>query len=159
MSATIKASASVPFLARFALTTLEPLSALFGTLIAFRTPQTFVAVYLTRGATGGSLEAHALLDQMAGLWVVWAFNEAIIMRMYDDLQLWRLLCLGMLFSDAAYLYGAAHAVGGFASLFDVGKWTADEAATTIAATFFLLTRVSVVLGLGVRKTGAKERRN
>jgi hypothetical protein len=141
MPATIKASTSVPFFARFVLNTVEPLAAVCGTLIALRTPQTFISLYLTRGATRGSLEAHALCNQLAGLWVVWAFNEAIIMRVYDDLRLWRLLLLGMLFSDAAYFYGAAHAVGGFGSLFDVGELTVEETLTTITSSIFLLTRL------------------
>lgn len=70
------------------------------------------------------------------------------MRAYDDLRLWKLLSVGMLCSDVAYLYSTAMAVGGWATLFDVRMWSVAETAAFFSAEVPLLARVWVVFGAG-----------
>ncbi|KAK0643411.1 cutinase-domain-containing protein [Cercophora newfieldiana] len=91
MSPTIKPSTSLPTLTRLLLTTIEPLCALNGAIMTFRAPHDYISTYVTRGATGGSPEARALCGQLGGAWLLFAFNEAVVMRACDDLRVWRLL--------------------------------------------------------------------
>jgi len=103
MSATIKATTTIPFLSRLFLTNLEPAGAIIGSGIAILAPQTYILDFVTRGASSGMLESHAICVQLAGLWALFAFNEAVVRRAYDDLRLWKLLCAGMLLSNAFVL--------------------------------------------------------
>ncbi|KAK0715137.1 hypothetical protein B0H67DRAFT_451159, partial [Lasiosphaeris hirsuta] len=112
-----KASTSLPLLCRVTLTTLEPLFAISGALMALRDPNNYISNYLTRGAVAYAPETQPLYTQLAGAWLVFAFIEAVVLRSFDDLRLWRLLCVAMLPSDIAFAYSAAQGVGGWTAYF------------------------------------------
>ena len=86
---------------------------------------------------------------------MFAFNEAVVLRLVDDLRVWKLLCWGMLVSDACYCWSCAEAVGGWADWIKVGAWGFDDWVVTVTTLPFVLVRLLLVAGIGVKATGRK----
>jgi hypothetical protein len=151
-----KASSSLPLAYRLTLLLLEPLFALNGAVMTFRNPADYVAS-ITHDPALYSPRNQFLYTQLGGAWLMFAFNEAVVLRLVDDLRVWRLLCLGMLVSDVVYHVSSVQAVGGWEVFVRVGGWSAFDWAVFVSAVGPMVVRVLVVAGVGVRK-GEKGKR-
>lgn len=148
----VKASTALPFLYRLILLLLEPLSSLNGAVMTFRAP----ADYVTAIAHDAALYHPAnqfLYTQLGGAWLLFAFNEAVVMTLADDLRVWRLLCCGMLVSDVVYHVSSVQAVGGWEAFVRFAEWSAFDWAVFVSAVVPMVVRVLVVAGVGVRAGG------
>lgn len=150
--ATISAKASLPFTYRLILLTIEPFCAVLGSLLVFRDPETY-ATSVTRHAVHATPDTTFLYTALGGAWLYFAFVEAVVLRLFDDLQLWRVLCAGMLLSDFAFLHSTAQAVGGWEVYVRVGEWTGEDWAALVSTAPMVLTRILIVLGIGIRRAG------
>ena len=83
--AIISATASLPSIYRLILTTIEPLAALNGALLAFFTPQTYLST-MTRDAAAFRPDTRFLYTELGGAWLYFAFVEAVVLRRFDDLS-------------------------------------------------------------------------
>lgn len=149
-----KASTSLPLAYRLTLLLLEPLSALNGAIMTFRTPADFIAK-ITHDSSLYSPANQFLYTQLGGAWLMFAFNEAVVMSLVDDLRVWRLLCAGMLVSDAVYHVSSVQAVGGWDVFVQFGRWNAFDWAVFASAVWPMLVRMLVVAGVGVKKGKGK----
>jgi hypothetical protein len=120
-----KASTSLPLAYRLTLLWLEPLSAVNGALMTFRDPADFAAK-ITHDPALYTPANQFLYTQLGGAWLLFAFNEAVVLRCVDDLRVWRLLCWGMLVSDVVYHVSSVQAVGGWEVFSRVGGWNAFD---------------------------------
>ncbi|KAF6806742.1 hypothetical protein CSOJ01_08645 [Colletotrichum sojae] len=148
------ASSAVPLAYQFLITTLEPVFALLGAVMTLHTPHQYLAG-VTRNAVPFAEDTRFLYSQMAGGWLFFAFVEAVVLRMFDDADLWRFLAAGMLLSDAAYCHGSAQAVGGWAAWSDRGNWTVEDYVILGTTAPFVIARILLVLGVGVRTKRTK----
>jgi hypothetical protein len=151
---TVSATASVPYIYRLTLTTLEPLFAVNGAFLAFIAPQSYLST-MTRETATVSPDTRFLYTELGGAWLYFAFVEAVVLRQYDDLRLWRLLCVAMLLSDATYCHSVAQAVGGWGPWLDLSRWTVADHAVFWSTAPCALVRLLLVLGVGVRGQGTK----
>ncbi|KAK4236526.1 hypothetical protein C8A03DRAFT_45485 [Achaetomium macrosporum] len=149
MTTPIKASTAVPLSYRVTLTLLEPLFALNGAMMTFLTPQAYVSG-ITHEPALYSPANQFLYTQLGGAWLLFAFNEVVVMRLVDDLRVWRLLCCGMLVSDLCYHVSSVQAVGGWARFCELGQWTAFDWAVFASAVGPMVVRLLVVAGVGVK---------
>ncbi|TKA52761.1 hypothetical protein B0A55_13395 [Friedmanniomyces simplex] len=99
---------------------LEPLATALGALYAFDafglqttylhltypSPSSSPAGLLLNASTRESI----VLNQLANLYLVFALNEALVLRATNDVHVWRVLLLGLLIADFGHLY-SVHAVG------------------------------------------------
>jgi hypothetical protein len=146
----VSATASIPFAYRLMLTTIEPLFALSGALMAFRKPEDYLS-NMTRNSASFTPNTAFLYTELAGAWLYFAFTEAVVLRLFDDLRLWRLLCIGMLLSDAAYCHSVAQAVGGWGVWLAIGDWPMEDWLVFLATAPPLLVRLLIVFGIGVKR--------
>jgi hypothetical protein len=123
-----KASTSIPYILRFPLLWLEPFFALNGAILTLFKPNVYT--------------------ELAGGWLHFAFTEGVVLRLVDDVRVWRLLCIGMLLSDFAYCHSVAEAVGGWAEWLVVSRWTLEDWVVTITTWPFVFARIAIVLGIG-----------
>ncbi|KAG8413990.1 hypothetical protein J3458_011645 [Metarhizium acridum] len=153
---TASASERVPRSYRLLLTVVEPLFAVNGAIMVFRAPEAYLST-MTRHGGAFAAGSTFLYTSLGGAWLYFAFVEAVVMRACDDVRLWRLLCAGMLVSDVAFCHSAAQAVGGWASWARLSAWTLDDHLVFWSTAPFLVVRVLVVLGVGVKPgtTGPK----
>jgi hypothetical protein len=91
-----------------------------------------------------------IYTELLGGWLHFAFTEAVVLRLVDDYRVWKLLCMGMLLSDAAYVHSCAQAVGGWAVWLQVGGWSVDDWVVTVSTWPFMVARVLIVSGVGMR---------
>lgn len=98
------------FLYRAVILYFEPLGALVGTTLLHVQPDVFlggmdpVAKYAP--------DNQVIYHQLAAAYLLFAFNEAVLLRATNDVQIWRYVLVGILLCDALHLYGSWAALGG-----------------------------------------------
>ncbi len=99
----------IPFIYRFVFQFFEPFGALIGAMLMLFSPQPFL------GALSPTLSYTAshqvVYDMLAATYVLFAFNEAVLLRLTDDLRIWRTVLIGILLCDSIHLYGSCAALG------------------------------------------------
>lgn len=99
----------IPLVYRFLFLYFEPAGALLGSLLMHFHPQPFLT---TMAPALTYMESHQVVyDVLAATYVLFAFNEAVVLRMTDDLTIWKTMLLGILLCDAIHLYGSWSALG------------------------------------------------
>ena len=153
-----RATAAVPFVFRFVLTVLEPLAAVSGAWMCLRNPGSYLTI-MTRDAHPFTESETFMYTTVGGSWIYFAFIQAVVMRLFDDVRLWRYLCAGILLSDAAYCHATAQAVGGWNVWLDVANWTRDDHMVFWSTWPQIIIRVLVVLGVGLKKVPGQKKYN
>ncbi|KXL45039.1 hypothetical protein M433DRAFT_67619 [Acidomyces richmondensis BFW] len=146
----VSASSHIPWLYRAPLLYLEPLFALSGSLLSIFNPGDYLSTMSRGGVTSIQSGTEFIYTELAGGWLFFAFTEAVIFRLVDDVRTWRLLCFGMLFSDIAYCHSCAQAVGGWSSWIVLSDWTAADWTVTLTTWPFVIARIAIALGIGLR---------
>lgn len=150
---TLPASATIPFAYRLILTTIGPIVALGGAALVLRFPATYLDI-MTRNRGTFTADSAFLYTEVGGALLYFTFVEAVVLRCFGDVRLWRLVCSGMLLSDAAYCHSVAQAVGGWASYSRIQDWTLEDYLQFMTTGLMVLTRILVVLGVGLRTGSA-----
>ncbi|KAF2757771.1 hypothetical protein EJ05DRAFT_476980 [Pseudovirgaria hyperparasitica] len=150
----LKPSASavqtIPFLYRLLIQTIEPIFTIGGSYVGL-TQLNFYLHSMTRGAVTLAPNANFIGTQLVGGWMFFAFTEAVVLRAIDDLNVWQWIIYGMLLSDVAYCHSVAQAVGGWGEFVKVQNWTVDDWTVTLMTLPFVLSRVCIALGIGLKK--------
>jgi len=146
--AIVRASAVVPGIYQF-IFTIEPILAILGAVMVLHAPHQYLAG-MTRNAMPYTPDTRFLYTQVGGGWLFIAFVEGVVLRLFDDLSLWRVICAGMLLSDAAYAHGTAQAVGGWGIWLDRSLWTVEDYVVFWTTAPMLVVRCLLVLGIGIR---------
>lgn len=144
------ASATIPALWRFLLLNVEPVCAFAGVLTLVFAPSLYTANMTRQALTTIEPASEFIYTELLGGWLHLAFTEAVVLRLVDDYRVWRLLCIGMLLSDAAYVHSCAQGVGGWGEWVHVSHWTADEWAVTLSTWPFVVARLAIASGVGMR---------
>lgn len=98
----------LPVIYRASFLLIEPIFALAGFILAHFKPLEYLQ--LTHRASAPLTNAtvpigtNIVLDQVANLYLLFAFNEAFILRSTSDLRVWRTVLLGCLIADFGHLY-------------------------------------------------------
>lgn len=150
------ATAAVPFLFRFILTVLEPLAALSGAWMCLRDPGSYKTI-MTRDAFPFAASETFMYTTVGGSWIYFSFIEAVVMRLFDDVRLWRFLCAGILINDAAYCHAIAQAVGGWNVWLDVSGWTKDDHVVFWSTMPLVIVRILIVSGVGLKKVPGRNK--
>lgn len=146
-------STAIPYLYRFLLLNVEPLFALNGAILVLFKPDMYLST-MTRGMLSTiQPSSRFIYTQLAGGWLFLAFAEGVILRLVDDLRVWRLLCLGILLgSDIAYCHSCAQALGGWDVWLRVMDWTKEDWAVSLGTWPFVFVRLAIVMGIGFKRT-------
>jgi len=145
----LSARETLPWIYQFTLTTFEPIIAILGAVQTFFVPASYLST-LTRDAVKLDPATTFLYTGYVGIWLYFAFIELVVLRLYDDLRLWKLLSLGMLLSDAFYAHSVAQAVGGWQAWASVGEWTTKDTIVLASTAPQVVIRVLMLLGIGER---------
>ncbi|TVY31735.1 hypothetical protein LSUB1_G008316, partial [Lachnellula subtilissima] len=97
--------------------TIEPLSALAGAYYAHVHPVTYLSLTHSQISSSSSplstvpsprsplpLSTTVALTQLANLYLLFALNEALVLRSTVDLRVWRTLLFGLLLADFGHLW-------------------------------------------------------
>lgn len=161
----------IPFAYRLPLLYIEPLLALNGAAMLLFSPTTFLSTMTPRhdsspasasasAALFSSLSSSAssavdalsavrvLTDQLAIMQVVFAFNLGIVLRATRDRTVWRLLCAGMLLSDALHVAASMRELAREGTL-GPSCWRPADCVNFAILGGVGLVRLAVVLGIGM----------
>jgi hypothetical protein len=137
----------IPFAYRALFLYFEPLAALSGALLLHFRPEVFlntmspVAKYAP--------DNQVIYEQVAATYTLFAFNEAVILRITNDLRIWKALLIGILICDAIHLYGSWVALGG-AIFWDIRSWRAEDWANLGTLWGQAAVRVAFLAGIGLK---------
>ncbi|KAI6858836.1 hypothetical protein D0864_13386 [Hortaea werneckii] len=154
---TPKASASIPQALRVLLLYVEPLFTVGGILLLMLKPEAYTKDTTRSSMTIIDPKSIFVYTQLAGGWAHIAFSEAVILRLVDDVKVWKLICIGVLLSDALYCHSMAQAVGGWATWIEIGEWSPQEWVATAMTWPFVLTRLAIVSGFAVKRDSGLKR--
>ena len=132
---------------------IEPLSALVGAYYAFFQPQTYLE--LTHGNSSLIYEipvsTQIVLAQLANLYLLFALNEALVLRATTDLTVWRVVLLGLLIADIGHLYSVN--AKGWSVYYNLIAWNAIDWGNVGFVYAGAAMRLSFLLGYGIRTSG------
>jgi hypothetical protein len=92
---------------------------------------------------------QVIYEQVAATYTLFAFNEAVILRITNDLRIWKALLIGILICDAIHLYGSWVALGG-AIFWDIRSWRAEDWANLGTLWGQAAVRVAFLAGIGLK---------
>lgn len=129
---------------------VEPASAVAGAACACLRPADYLALttHTATAATPPDLGPSVALAQLANLYLLFAVNEALVLRAAAaDARVWRALLLGLLVADLGHL--AALAPLGAAVYWDVARWNAMDWGNVAFVYLGAAMRLAFLLGVGL----------
>ena len=128
---------------------IEPISALFGAYYSFFQQQTYLDLtHKTSSPKQGiPVSTQVILTQLANLYLLFALNEALILRVTSDLRVWRTVLLCLLVADLGHLY-SVNFVGWYV-YWNVIAWNAIDWGNVAFVYAGATVRLCFLLGLGV----------
>jgi hypothetical protein len=102
----------IPLAYRIVFLYLDPFAALGGAISAHFFPSDYL-VGMSPSATAStySPQTQVVFDQLAATYFLFAFNEAVVLRVTSELRVWKAILFGILLCDAIHLYGSGAAMG------------------------------------------------
>ncbi|KKY24813.1 hypothetical protein UCRPC4_g02343 [Phaeomoniella chlamydospora] len=143
---------AIPWVYRAFFLYIEPFATLVGAFYAWFQPSYYLQLTdasSAPGILGLPLATQIALRQLGNLYMCFAFNEAVVLRVTDDLRVWRFLLLGLLIADFGHLFSCYPL--GLRIYYDVMNWNAIDAGNIGFVYCGLLTRISFFSGLGFAK--------
>lgn len=139
---------------------IEPISAIVGAYFAHFQPQKYLE--LTHAASAPALHiptgTSIVLSQLANLYLLFAINEALVLRSTSDLRVWRTLLFGLLIADFGHLFSVAKL--GTDVYWKVQLWSAIDWGNVAFVYVGAMTRIAFLCGIGLgnetRGIGKKE---
>nr|POF17292.1 hypothetical protein CFP56_65159 [Quercus suber] len=156
---------SIPLIYSLFFLWIEPIATAVGAYYAFflqpaykhMTGDPFSAAAAHRSLIDVSRVESIVLYQLANLYLVFALNEALVLRATRDLRVWRVLLLGLLIADFGHLY-SVHAQGSDV-YWRAWDWNAMYWGNLGFVYVGASMRTAFLLGLGLsRPTAAAEKR-
>lgn len=128
---------------------IEPIATAAGAYYAFFQQQKYLDLtyQTTAFATPGvSTREQIILLQLANLYLVFALNEALVLRATDNVRVWKTLLLGLLIADFGHVW-SVNAVG-WGVYWRVWEWNEMYWGNLGFVYVGAAMRVSFLLGLG-----------
>ncbi|KAH6985386.1 hypothetical protein EDB80DRAFT_821918 [Ilyonectria destructans] len=137
---------NIPFAYRALFLYFEPVGAFVGALLLHFRPSSFLNVMAP--AAKYAPDNQIIYDQLAATYTLFAFNEAIILRITNDLRVWRGILIGILVCDAIHLFGSWAALGG-AVFWDPRTWMLEDWVNLVSLWGQAAVRLAFVAGIGL----------
>ena len=145
----------IPFLYRFLFLYYEPFSAFGGSILCWFNPSQFLLVMAPTSMAVYAPSNQVIYDQLAATYMLFAFNEAVVLRLTDDLNVWKGIVAGILLCDLGHLW-AAYRIWGIVC-FQPWLWRPEEWVNLGMIVVPGIIRVALLLdvGIGKKKVGKK----
>lgn len=142
-------AASVPRVYRFFFLYIEPISALTGAYYSFFQQHTYLELTHSISAPREAIpvSTEVVLAQLANLYLLFAINEAIVLRSSSDLGVWRAVLFCLLIADIGHLYSVKSV--GWSIYWNVLRWNAIDWGNVAFVYVGALLRLLFLLGFGV----------
>ncbi|KAH8595619.1 hypothetical protein B0O99DRAFT_652073 [Bisporella sp. PMI_857] len=114
----------LPFIYSAFFLIIEPISAIVGAYFAhFRQHEYLQMTHLASSSSGTIPQSTSIvLSQLANLYLLFAINEALVLRSTSDLAVWKTVLFGLLIADLGHLYSVRSL--GPAIYYEAWNWNA-----------------------------------
>jgi hypothetical protein len=137
---------------------IEPISALVGAFYAHFKPLVYLQLTHTASAPAYistiPLSTSIVLDQLANLYLLFAINEALVLRSTSDLRVWKTVLFGLLLADFGHLYTVRGL--GTERYWNALKWNAIDWGNVGFVYTGAITRICFLLGVGLGTKKGRE---
>jgi len=133
----------------------EPFMAFFGAVICHFDPTRFLNTMSPTAVYAPSNQV--IFDQVAATYTLFAFNEAVVLRVTNELRVWKTIMIGILICDAIHLYASYVALGP-AAFWDPRLWRLEDAVNLGILWGQSAFRIAFLLDIG-RNKGGKQKKN
>lgn len=151
-------AAHIPGIYRLYHLYFEPVVAVQGAVMCARAPLWYLAVMSPR-ATAAHYHpvAQVVFDQLAATYFLFAFNQAVVLRVAaDNLRVWRAMLFGMLLCDLAHVWATKDALGGWDALLDPAGWRFYDWSNVVVLCAGAALRVAFLAGVGIKVAGEEQ---
>lgn len=148
----------IPFAYKLLLLWIEPVAALVGSLMALLTTDDYFAV-MTPRATPLAATPHfqVVFEQLGATYLLFALNEAVLLRASSELRVWKVLVFGILCCDFVHLYATGRALGGLHTLVTPGVWRWEDWVNLAMLYVPISMRIAFCLGVGIAPEDAAKK--
>ncbi|RGP76869.1 hypothetical protein FLONG3_4952 [Fusarium longipes] len=142
----IKTLTHVPFLYQLVFLWFEPVAAFGGSIILWFNPALFLNTM--RPESRYAPDNKVMYDQLAATYALFAYNEAILLRVTNDLRVWRAVVIGILLCDALHMYASWAALGSV--FWSPGVWRWEDWVNLGSLWGQAAVRVAFLAGVGLK---------
>lgn len=148
----------IPPTYRFFFMYLEPLASLVGAYYALYKPHDYLHWTHAPSASIGSipLSTTIVLNQLSNLYLLFAINEAVILRATSDINVWRALLFSLLLADLGHLY-SVHPLG-LEIYWNVIRWNPIDWGNVAFVYAGATLRMCFLAGLGMKRSMQRQRK-
>lgn len=131
---------------------IEPISALVGSCFALFKPDIYLQLTHAPSApsNGVPLSSRIVLTQLSNLYLLFALNEALVLRSTRDLRVWKTLLAGLLVADIGHLYSVSPL--GPDVYWKLYSWNAMDLGNVGFVYLGAAMRIAFLLGFGLSTT-------
>ncbi|KAJ4344736.1 uncharacterized protein N0V89_012480 [Didymosphaeria variabile] len=145
--------ARIPLAYRALLLYVEPVMAFNGSILCLFFPSLFLSTfspYLSYHA-----DSQIIYNQLAATYTLFAFNQAVVLRIAKDIRVWKAIVLGILVCDTVHLWAGFDVMRRDGTMSPV-MWRAEDWVAVGSLIVPMGLRVAFLLGIGVKEDGAKK---
>jgi hypothetical protein len=154
ISAKSAATFSVPVIYRLFFLIIEPISALLGAYEAhFRQSRYLSDTHAASAPSSIPLGTSIVLSQLANLYVLFAINEALILRSTSDIRVWKTMLFCLLVADFGHLY-TSHQLG-WEIYWNFWSWNALDWGNIAFVYLGAILRIAFLANVGLGTKGRK----
>ena len=136
---------NIPFFYRLWHLYLEPIGALGGVYHLHFVPREYFD-YMP-ATSQYSPQSQIVCDQLAATYLLFAWIEGVLLRVVDDVRIWKYILFGLALCDAGHIFAAWQSAG-TEWIFSPWLWDGRDIVTNILNVLPLITRVAFICGVG-----------
>ncbi len=130
---------------------IEPVSALVGAYFAHFNQSSYLSLTDASSAPSPIPRGTSIvLSQLANLYLLFALNEALVLRATGDLRVWKTVLFGLLVADFGHLY-TIHTLGPDV-FWNYSRWNAIDWGNVPFVYLGASMRIAFLAGVGLRET-------
>ncbi|KAF1973963.1 hypothetical protein BU23DRAFT_462728 [Bimuria novae-zelandiae CBS 107.79] len=145
--------ARIPIAYRTLLLYVEPCMALSGSFLCLFYPRVFLHTFSPYLAYHS--DNQIIYNQLAATYILFAFNQAVVLRVANDIRVWKAIVMGILLCDTVHLWA------GFVVMHQDGTsspavWRLEDWVAVGSLVVPMSLRIAFLAGVGVRDEGQKK---
>ncbi|KAJ8115671.1 hypothetical protein OPT61_g2743 [Boeremia exigua] len=131
---------------------LEPVMALNGAKLLWVEPNTYHE-FMPKPSKWHP-DARIVYNQLAAAYLLFAYNQAVTLRLVHDVRTWKVLMCGMMVCDTGHVY-SIWAEMGTQDMLSPGSWRFEDWVTLVTTIGPIFLRLAFVFGVGLDRGGKK----
>jgi len=144
----------IPLAYRLLLLYVEPVMAFNGALLLLFKPDVFLNTFSPD--LRSSPDSQIVYDQLGATYILFAFNQAIVLRVARDLRVWKAIVLGILICDAVHFWAGWKVMIQDGNTNPIG-WRPEDWVAVLSLIIPGSLRLAFLLGVGIKPNTGGEK--